>query len=152
MAATPNSMTQGVLVDTGPLVALLSADDQHHAACVAAAKTLAGPFFTVWPVITDAAYLLRTRPSAVAMLFERAGTGQLRLAELTSGDVLGIQSIVARYADQRFDLADAAIMHVAQRDRVHRVFTTDVRHFSLYRTMSGASLDLYPLKMMHGHG
>jgi predicted nucleic acid-binding protein len=51
-------------VDAGLLVAILNDRDQHHAVCVAEAKTLRGPFFTCWPEITEAAYLLRNRPAA----------------------------------------------------------------------------------------
>jgi predicted nucleic acid-binding protein len=139
-----NSLAQGVLVDTGPLVALLSADDQHHAACVAAAKSLAGPFYTVWPVVTEAAYLMRSRPNSVALLLAQIEAGKLCLADLSATDVSGIQSILSRYADQGFDLADAAVMHVTERDDIRRVVTIDRRHFSLFRTHSGSPLELHP--------
>jgi predicted nucleic acid-binding protein len=133
-----------MLVDTGPLVALLSADDQHHAACVAAAKQLAGPFYSIWPVVTEAVYLLRSRPNSVALLLAQIEAGKLFLADLTATDVTGIQSIFSRYADQGFDLADVALMHVAERDNIRREFTTDRRHFSLFRTSSGNPLELHP--------
>lgn len=48
-----------ILTDTGPLVALLDADDPSHTACVAAARRLSsGPLLTTWPCFTEAMYLL----------------------------------------------------------------------------------------------
>ena len=47
------------LTDTGPLVALLDADDPYHAACVAASQHLpSGPLLTTWVCFTEAMYLL----------------------------------------------------------------------------------------------
>lgn len=47
-----------VLVDAGPLIALIHADDQHHGRCVAVFQELTEPLGTVWPVLTEAMYLL----------------------------------------------------------------------------------------------
>ena len=48
-----------ILTDTGPIVALLDADDGNHAACVAATQRLpAEPLLTTWPCFTEGMYLL----------------------------------------------------------------------------------------------
>jgi uncharacterized protein len=47
------------LTDTGPLVALLDADDPYRVACVAVAERLpSGPLLTTWVCFTEAMYLL----------------------------------------------------------------------------------------------
>src|SRR5262245_9764960 len=51
-------LVRGVLVDAGPLVAILDQGDPRHADCVAALKTLGDPLVTVWPAFTEAMYLL----------------------------------------------------------------------------------------------
>jgi predicted nucleic acid-binding protein len=48
----------GVLVDTGPLVATIDADDDFHETCVALWRQLHEPLLTVWPVTTEAMQLV----------------------------------------------------------------------------------------------
>lgn len=97
----------GVLVDTGPLVALLSKRDQHYHACISAARDIRGPFYTSWPVIAEATYLLRSRAEKIDKLFARIRAGKLRLLQLDAADVDEISAILRQYSDQDFDLADA---------------------------------------------
>jgi predicted nucleic acid-binding protein len=44
-----------------------------------------------------------------------------------------MRELMAKYHDLPMDLADAAIVRVAERQRIHRVFTTDQRDFRIYR-------------------
>lgn len=38
-----------------------------------------------------------------------------------------------KYRDPPMDLADAALVRVAERDKLSRIFTLDRRHFRIYR-------------------
>jgi predicted nucleic acid-binding protein len=136
--------TKGVLIDAGPLVAILSKRDQYHGACVAAAKSLRGPFYTSWPAITEAAYLLKTRAEKVETLLARIRTGRLRLLPLVASDVDGIGRILMQYADQDFDLADVSLMYLAERESTETIFTVNRRHFSIFRKADGTALNLVP--------
>jgi predicted nucleic acid-binding protein len=51
---------RAVLVDAGPLVALLERTDRNHRRCVAALEAMSDPLLTVWPAFTEAMYLLRS--------------------------------------------------------------------------------------------
>jgi uncharacterized protein len=136
--------TNGVLVDTGPLVATANERDPYHAVCVAEASKLRGPFYTCWPVITEAAYLLKDRPANVQTLLGWVRMSKFRLLSLEADDMESVAEILARYADQQFDFADAALMHLAERESMETVFTIDQRHFSVYRTSTGRSLTIRP--------
>ena len=59
-----------ILVDAGPLVALVDADDQYHEQCVSTLKSLREPLATVWPPLTEAMYLLNDLPAAQEALWE----------------------------------------------------------------------------------
>ena len=70
--------------------------------------------------------------------------GFLRIIPLVDADVSGINAILAKYEDQGFQLADAALMHLAAREGISHVFTLDRIDFTLYRTPAGHSLHIIP--------
>ena len=122
-----------ILVDAGPLVALVDADDQFHKKCVAALKVLREPLVTVWPPVTEAMYLLSDLPKAQDALWEMVARGVLQLLPLDLADVSRIRELMAKYADRPMDLADAAIVRVAEREGIRKIFTVDREDFSVYR-------------------
>jgi len=133
-----------VLADTGPIVAILSRRDQYHRLCVEALRDLPGPLFTCWPVITEAAWLLRPDSNAVQQLLNSINTGFLELLPLTAADAKPIASILKKYRDIRIQLADAALVHLAARDCLDTIFTLDQRDFSVYRLPRGKSFTVLP--------
>jgi predicted nucleic acid-binding protein len=133
-----------VLVDTGPIVAILSRRDQYHGVCVAALRDLPGPLFTCWPVITEAAWLLRRDSNAVQQLLNSIDTGFLELIPLTTTDAKPIASILKKYRDIRIQLADAALVHLAGRNGLDTIFTLDQRDFSVYRLPKGRTFRTIP--------
>lgn len=122
-----------ILVDAGPLVALLDADDQHHRKCVAAFKRLEGPLGTVWPALTEAMYLLGDLPRAQVALFETLERGVVQLLPLDASDLPRMRELMKKYGDRPMDLADAALVRVAERERLHEIFTVDRNDFAVYR-------------------
>ena len=49
---------RAVLIDAGPLVALLDRSDDRHEEVVEALKKIHDPLVSVWPVLVEAMYLL----------------------------------------------------------------------------------------------
>jgi predicted nucleic acid-binding protein len=137
-------MPASVLVDTGPLVALFDADDQHHAGCVEALKTLRQPLLTIWPAVTEAMHLLAfSSPAQHGLLSWLAQLG-LQLAPLESADVPRIQELLTRYHDLPMDFTDAALVAVAEREDLRTIFTVDARDFRLYRPRHTRTFQLLP--------
>ena len=121
-----------VLVDTGPLVAILSSSDELHQICVDVLRTLPAPLFSCWPVITEAVWLLRSYPGAPQRLLDSIGEGFLTLLPLASSEAKGIAQVMKRYEDMRPQLADAALVYLADREGIGTIFTLDRRDFSVY--------------------
>ena len=138
-------LNEPVLVDTGPLIALYNPNDPHHADCVAAVQTLpVGKAYTCWPVIVEAAHLLRKYPRERERLFRSLAADEFVLLPLSASDLPGIQGVIDKYHDQSVDLADAAIVHLADREEIGVVFTLDRRHFHVFWRRSGAPFALLP--------
>jgi predicted nucleic acid-binding protein len=133
-----------VLIDTGPLVAILSAADQYHDRCVAALHDLPGPMFSCWPVITEAAWLLRRSPKAVTGLLHSLGTGFLELLPLSGPEATELGKLSVRYASLRPQLADLALVHLANRDKFDTTFTLDQRDFSVCRFAKNRPFRIVP--------
>lgn len=123
-----------VLVDAGPLVAILRAEDQYHEVCVRTLTQLRDPLLSCWPVITEAAWLLRRHPRALEKLLLGSAGSFLELAQLSGAEAVPIAEILNRYAGLRPQLADATLVYLAERENVHTIFTLDRRDFSAYRT------------------
>ena len=122
-----------VLVDAGPLVALIDRSDPHHEACATALKSLTDSLLSVWPVVTEAMYLLAFSWRAQDALWDLIASQDLVLAPLDHTDAPRVRDLMHKYRDLPMDLADAALVRVAERERLRRVFTVDRRHFTVYR-------------------
>ena len=122
-----------ILVDTGPLVALIHEDDNEDRACKDAFASFNEPLGTVWPVLTEAIYLLSFSWEAQTALMEMIETGAVEILPLGVADIPRIRELMRKYRDLPMDLADAALVRVAERERLRRVFTIDRRDFQIYR-------------------
>jgi hypothetical protein len=136
---------RGVLVDAGPLVALLDRRDRDHAATVAAFTTIRDPLITVWPSFAEAMYLLNRSWPAQKALWSRLETHALDLATLDETDAPRMRELMEKYRDLPMDFADAALVRVAEREALTRIFTLDRRHFSIYRPGRRKRFSIVPM-------
>ena len=133
-----------VLIDTGPLVALLAENDAHHRQCVETLAGLSPPLLTCWPVLTEAASILRRYPRPADRLNDAHAAGLFDILPLNVDDLPAIAAIMRRYEDAGLQFADAALAHLAERDNIRTVFTTDRRDFSIIRFKRNRMLKLLP--------
>jgi predicted nucleic acid-binding protein len=123
---------------------MLSTADAQHAACVAQFAELRPPLFTCWPAITEAAWLLRKSPKAIDGLFHAFEVGVCDCLTLDESAIPWIKSFLSRYRNLGAQLADAALVYLAERDGFETIFTLDRRDFSIYRFGKNKSLRLLP--------
>ena len=133
-----------VLVDTGPLIAVLSPRDEFHSTCVEQLRKLVPPLWTCWPVVTEAAWLLRREPAALQRLLGSFDGGLLRLLVMDEAALPWIATFLQRYRRLGPQLADAALVYLAEREDMDTVFTLDRRDFSVYRFGRNRSFHLLP--------
>jgi uncharacterized protein len=122
-----------ILIDTGPLVALLHRNDHYHRACVDILTRLRDPLVSVWPVIVEAMYLLHFSWQAQDALWELIVEETVSLLPLGPEDYPRLRDLMKKYRTLPMDLADAALVRAAERERIRRIFTLDRRDFLIYR-------------------
>ena len=137
-------MPERILIDTGPIVAILCREDRDHAWCVEKLQALDGELFTCWPVISEAVFLLGGRMDRVHSLLQMLISGAIRCASLGTERELApwLDNFYQRFGEHGPDLADAALMYLAEREQVKSIFTLDLRDFSIYRTSDNRSLEI----------
>jgi uncharacterized protein len=133
-----------ILADTGPLVAILSREDEYPAACVSTLREMSGPLLSCWPVITEAAWLLRKSPRAVQQLLRSIDGGFLELLPLAGAEAEAIAALMKRYEDIHPQLADIVLVYLANREKIDTIFTLDRRDFSIYRSGRRTTFRIVP--------
>jgi uncharacterized protein len=123
---------RAVLVDAGPLVALLDRSDPDHQTCRSALTAVRDPLATVWPAVTEAMYLLgRVSWPAQDALWELLE--EVKILPLEPRDTRRMRALMEKYRSLPMDLADAALVAVAEREMIRAIFTLDGRDFGVYR-------------------
>lgn len=121
----------GVLVDTGYLVALFRRSDRLRAAAREHLRDNRYRLATVTPVIVETSFFLD--PARKIDLLEWVLRGGLAVAEIPVDAYPHIKASIARYADQDIDFADAALIWFAASSGCRRILTVDDRDFGVYR-------------------
>ena len=132
----------GILLDTGPIVALLSFNDSNHERAVRLFGETAPPFRSCEAVIAEACFLMRKvdrdGPAEVLAL-GRKGVYQIGL-ELGEHSA-AIESLLRKYADRPISLADACLIRCAEVHDEPRIFSFDT-DFRVYRWARNRKFDL----------
>lgn len=133
-----------VLVDAGALIALLDRADRNHQACVDALGSITDPLVTVWPAVTEAMHLLADTPPGQEALLDMIDDEALAVVDLEAADARRMKTLMRKYRDLPMDFADAALVRVAERERLNRIVTFD-RHFRIYALPGRARFVVLPV-------
>ena len=125
-------MKSRVIVDAGPLVALLNSRDKHHAWVVQQLGNIQPPMLTCEAVLAEATYLTRAAPGARAALIEMLGEGFLNIGMALADQHSAILAMIRRYTDVPMSLADACLVRLAELYPQSPVLTLD-SYFAIYR-------------------
>lgn len=129
-----------LLVDTGFLVALGLRNDPLHGAARTTFLREVGPLITVSPVIVETCHFLA--PEGKIQLLDLAQSPRLRTLELPLGAYGEISMTIRKYADRDIDLADAAMIWLANRTGVRSILTVDTADFGVYRLTGNRRFEL----------
>jgi predicted nucleic acid-binding protein len=125
-------MTGPVLLDTGPLVSFLSAEQEHSDWVLAEWKRLRPPLLTCEPVLTETAFLLGRGGADAEPLFELLERRIIRVAVGIEDQLPDLRALMKRYRNRPMSLADACLVRLSELHPRSIVFTLD-RDFLIYR-------------------
>jgi predicted nucleic acid-binding protein len=133
-----------LIVDTGPLVALLDATDPDHERCAELLQHSAEPRVVPVCVLVEVEYMLRPWPDAFDALLAEFDAGGLELLDLPMRWLLRAGELVDRYRDLPLGLIDATVVAATEMLTETKLATLDRRHFSVVRPAHTTSLTLLP--------
>ena len=123
----------GVLLDTGPLVALLSRNDANHDRARRVFAECAPPFRCCEAVVAEACFLLRkVHPAGPADVLALGARGVYGIAISVAEHWTNIEALMKKTRIARFSLADACLIRCAEIHQEARILTFD-SDFAVYR-------------------
>ena len=123
----------GVLLDTGPLVALLSASDANHARARRLFAACAPPLRCCEAVLAEACFLMRkVHPSAPAEVVALGRRGVYEMAIVVEDHWANIEALLMKYSDRPISLADACLIRCGEIHEEPRILTFD-GDFGVYK-------------------
>ena len=125
-------MADETLLDTGPLVAFLAADEQHHQWAVARFRELEPKFLSCEAVLAEAFYLLGFAPEAMEKIEYFLEQGWLKIPFRFEAEKRAVLKLMRRYQNVPMSLADACLVRMAELYNELPVFTLD-SDFRVYR-------------------
>ena len=139
-------MIARVLLDTGPLVALLDGNDFWHEACTEQLRDIALPMLTSWPVLAEADWLLRSHPQAVQHMLQWVHSEMITLLPIGEEAMPRIGAFLRKY--RKTQIADASLVYLAEEYDTNTVFTLDRRDFATYRFGRSRSFRILPERFL----
>lgn len=125
-------MRRGILLDTGPLVALLNRHDQYHAWAVEQWNQIVPPMLTCEAVLSEACFLLSATPAGSGPVLQLLDREILSIPFRLEEQSRTILRLLEKYRSVPMSLADACLVRMSELYPASQVLTLD-RHFSLYR-------------------
>lgn len=123
-----------VVLDTGPLIALLDRDEVHHAWAAAQFKTLSPPLLTCDSVLSEASFLLQRAGLDPSLPVELLTRGVLEVASPLTlrGGASSVRSLMRRYRNVPMSFTDACLVGLVEHTKDSSILTLD-SDFRIYR-------------------
>lgn len=135
-----------LIVDSGPLVALVNRNDPDHERCAELLESYDGDLLVTPYVLTECCYLVGKYLGAEAEvnLVESVVGGDLVQLLPDERDMARIAELMHRYRGFPLGVADASVVAAAERLKLTSVATLDHRHFRAIMPDHVAALTLLP--------
>lgn len=135
-----------LVLDTGPILALLDAGDPAHRRSVTMVEELREDLVVPSCVLVEVDYWTHKvlGPEIWSIFVEDIASGAYRLEPLTLDDLERAADLELEYSDLDLGLVDASVIALCERLGETKVATLDRRDFSVVRPRHCDSLTLVP--------
>jgi predicted nucleic acid-binding protein len=121
-----------VILDTGPLVALLNERDHFHDWAKTLWAEIEPPLLTCEAVIAEACFLMRKIAAGSAVVVEMIRRGAVAPVFSLSDESATVARLMKRYSDVPIALADACLVRMSELYGDSEILTVD-SDFRIYR-------------------
>lgn len=125
-------MKRKIILDTGPLVALLNRRDTYHDWAKAQFAEIEPPLLSCEAVISEACFLLRALPGGPRTVLDFLNRGVVEIPFHLNQEADPVTRLLGRYASVPMALADACLVRMAEQHARSTVLTLD-DDFHVYR-------------------
>lgn len=102
------------MIDTGPLVAYLCANEARHEWAVEQFADLTPPLLTCEPVLTETCFLMARQRVPIWRLLVKLDQQVLRIGLRLDAEASRIRDLMSRYSKVPMSLADACLVRLAE--------------------------------------
>ncbi|OYD90228.1 pilus assembly protein [Nostoc sp. 'Peltigera membranacea cyanobiont' 210A] len=134
-------MKQNIIIDTGPLVALINNQERYHSWATKEVANLAYPFFTCEAVISETCFILRDFYGGEDTVMSLLDTGLIQISFRLSDEIGTVRELLKRYQNVPMSLADACLVRMSELINGSSVLTLD-SDFRVYRKNKNEMMDL----------
>jgi predicted nucleic acid-binding protein len=121
-----------VLIDTGPLVAVINRRDHYHDWATEQLRQLPSPLITCEPVLTESWFLLGRTNCGREMMLQWIERGLLRVDFSLQNSQARVIELMRQYQSVPMSLADACLVCLSEQRPNSTVMTLD-SDFQIYR-------------------
>jgi len=125
-------MKRNVILDTGPLVALIDAADRDHTWSVQQWSDIEPPMLTCESVVSEACFLLNQIDRGAEVVFEMLSRETIEMSFRLQDHSKFVRNLLVKYSKVPMSVADACLVRMAEQIPGSSVFTLD-GDFRIYR-------------------
>jgi predicted nucleic acid-binding protein len=133
-------MRRRVLIDTGPIVALLNEHDRHHEWVMRQLSELSPPLLTCEAVITEACFLADRHGKRADAVLELIENGVMTLTSAMRGEIGVVRVLMRKYDNVPMSFADACLVRMTEVHDNSVILTVD-SDFRIYRKHGRQRID-----------
>jgi predicted nucleic acid-binding protein len=121
-----------ILIDSGPLIALFDADDNHHREVRDFLRQRQYCFISTLAVYTEVSHMLDFSVKAQVGFYEWVMRKGVIISDINQNDMPRIVELTEKYADLPMDFADATLVITAEKSGIREIISLD-KDFDIYR-------------------